>query len=136
MTNRTTNAKIMRHGGSISARCEFEPRQARTSRRSEVTLLAPFATFLVAGLAALAGCASQRPAADEAGVRQASGGPGLSVLATADSEIVDCQLPPVIYRLGTKLVYLGSPREIRTTARDCAIRGGGLIASDPANGAT
>jgi hypothetical protein len=45
-------------------------------------------------------------------------------------------LPPTIHRLGIKLVYLGPRREIRTTVRDCAIRGGEFIASVPTNSTT
>jgi uncharacterized protein len=94
--------------------------------------------ILAASLAGLGGCASQGPAVAEAGARQpfvASERSLAERLAVADLQMVDCQLPPRIHRLG-RLVYLGSPREIRTTARDCVVRGGGPIASEPASSAT
>jgi hypothetical protein len=94
--------------------------------------------ILAASLAGLGGCASQGPAVAEAGARQPSVPSERRLaegLAMADLQMVDCQLPPRLHRLG-RLVYLGSPREITTTVRDCAVRGGGPIASDPASSAT
>ena len=139
MTISTINANTTCHNRGTNAPFRFGSLQVRRFRRLRAALLAPLGMILVAGLAGLGGCAPQSPAVDEAGVRQPYAEPERGLpqrLATADSQVVDCQLPPMIHRLGIKLVYLGSPRKIRTTARDCAVRGGGFIASDPANSTT
>lgn len=96
-------------------------------------------TILVIGSVGLGGCTSQSPTVGEAALRHPP--PELDRgrtegSATAYPQIVDCQLPARIHRLGIELVYLGPQRLIRTTARDCALRGGDLIASDPVNRAT
>jgi hypothetical protein len=60
----------------------------------------------------------------------------LAVLDAADFEIVDCLLPARVSRLGRNLTFLGARRPIRTTGRDCGIRGGEYVAYDRANYAT
>lgn len=47
--------------------------------------------------------------------------------------IVDCLLPAVIRRLGTQMVYQAPRRPIKTSARDCEIRGGEYTAYDRAD---
>lgn len=47
--------------------------------------------------------------------------------------IVDCLLPPQIRQMGQGFTYLAARRPIRTTAKDCAIRGGEYVAYDRAN---
>jgi TPR repeat protein len=49
---------------------------------------------------------------------------------------VDCLLPPQIRQLGTQATYLTARRAIKTTGRDCEIRGGEYVAYDRANYAT
>jgi hypothetical protein len=53
-------------------------------------------------------------------------------LTMADFQFVDCQLPPRINRLGIELVYRGSTRQVRTTTRDCVIRGGDSVVANEA----
>ncbi len=50
--------------------------------------------------------------------------------------IVDCLLPGQVRQLGGNFTYLSARRPIRTTAKDCAIRGGEYVAFDRANYAT
>jgi hypothetical protein len=59
-----------------------------------------------------------------------------SVGRTEDLLIVDCLLPPQIRRLGQQVTYLSARRAVKTTARDCEIRGGEYVAFDRANYAT
>jgi hypothetical protein len=95
--------------------------------------------MLVAGSLGLGGCAYQNATVGEAALRQPSPAPEQTLpasLATADFQMVDCQLPPRIHRLGTELVYLGPTRQVRTTTRDCVIRGGDFVVHDRANKAT
>ena len=83
----------------------------------------------------LGGCASQSPTAGEAALRQPSPAAEQAVperLAMHDFQIVDCQLPARIHRLGIELVYLGSTPQVRTTTRDCAIRGGDSVVANDA----
>ncbi len=47
--------------------------------------------------------------------------------------IVDCALPAQVRQLGTGMSYLAPRRPIKTTASDCAIRGGEYVAYDRAN---
>ena len=56
---------------------------------------------------------------------------------TADPfDVVDCLLPGQIRQLGTRVTYVTERRPIRTTAEDCAIRGGEYVALDRADYAT
>ena len=50
--------------------------------------------------------------------------------------VVDCLLPSQIRRLGGQVTYLSARRAVKTTARDCEIRGGEYVAFDRANYAT
>jgi hypothetical protein len=91
--------------------------------------------ILVTGSVGLGGCTSQSPTVDQAALRQPSPAPE-QVLpersATAGFQIVDCQLPPRIHRLGIELLYRGSTRQVRTTTRDCVIRGGDSVVANEA----
>jgi uncharacterized caspase-like protein len=85
---------------------------------------------LVVSLAwAMNSCASQQ-----------GGGPSQLQLKdprTADPfDVVDCLLPGQIRQLGTRVTYVTERRPIRTTAEDCAIRGGEYVALDRADYAT
>ncbi|MES2259446.1 MAG: caspase family protein [Pseudomonadota bacterium] len=50
--------------------------------------------------------------------------------------IVDCALPAQVRQLGTAMTYLAPRRATKTTASDCAIRGGEYVAYDRASLAT
>jgi predicted nucleic acid-binding Zn-ribbon protein len=93
-------------------------------------------TFALAGLvlfgaAALAGCAG----ADRAASPQAQVQPGGSGKAD-DFVVVDCLLPGQVRRLGAQATFLTARRPIKTSARDCEIRGGEYVSYDRANYAT
>src|SRR5688572_22879663 len=47
--------------------------------------------------------------------------------------IVDCALPGQARQLGTAMTYLAPRRAIKTSASDCAIRGGEYVAHDRAS---
>ena len=53
--------------------------------------------------------------------------------AADPSAIVDCLLPGQVRRLGTRLTYVARRPLIRTTAEDCAIRGGEYVLEDSAS---
>ena len=53
-----------------------------------------------------------------------------------DLLIVDCLLPGQVRRLGQRATFMTARRAVRTTAGDCAIRGGEYAAYDRANYAT
>jgi hypothetical protein len=111
----------------------LEPR-SRCSRAAAL-----LGIFLVIGSVGLGGCASQNPTVGEAALRQPSPASEQALperLAMADFQIVDCQLPPTIHRLGIELLYRGSTRQVRTTTRDCVIRGGDSVVYGRANEAT
>lgn len=81
---------------------------------------------LVFGIVLLFGCASD-PAFDPAHVN-------LKDPRSADPfDVVNCLLPGQIRQLGTRVTYLTERRPIRTTAEDCAIRGGEYVALDRAD---
>jgi TPR repeat protein len=50
--------------------------------------------------------------------------------------IVDCLLPGQVRRLGTQATYVTARRAMKTSAADCAIRGGEYTATDRASYAT
>jgi uncharacterized caspase-like protein len=54
-------------------------------------------------------------------------------IKTDDLMIVDCLLPGQVRQLGGEFTYLSARRPIRTSAKDCAIRGGEYVAFDRAN---
>lgn len=53
-----------------------------------------------------------------------------------DLYIVDCLLPGQVRQMGGNFTYLSARRPIRTTAQDCAIRGGEYVAYDRASYST
>ena len=85
--------------------------------------LGPLALLLAACAAGTGGAPA--PSASQAGARR-----GDELLP------VDCLLPPQIRRLGTQSTYLTARRAIKTSGRDCEIRGGEYVAYDRANYAT
>ena len=50
-----------------------------------------------------------------------------------DLMIVDCLLPGQVRQLGAAMTYLAPRRPAKTTASDCAIRGGEYVAYDRAS---
>lgn len=81
---------------------------------------------LVAGF--VTGCAAPAPS-EEAVAAATQGRP------TNPDEllVVDCLLPGQVRKLGSQMTYLTPRRPIKTTARDCEIRGGEYVAYDRAN---
>jgi len=51
----------------------------------------------------------------------------------ADFMVVDCLLPGQLRRLGTRSTYVSARRPLRTSARDCRIRGGEYVEYDRAD---
>ncbi|MBI5628859.1 MAG: sel1 repeat family protein, partial [Candidatus Rokubacteria bacterium] len=93
-------------------------------RRDSFTALA-LATLLFAG------CAAAGDAGREA-TTQLQQSPGKA----EDFMIVDCLLPGQIRRLGAQVTFLTARRAIKTSTRDCEIRGGEYVAFDRSNYAT
>jgi uncharacterized caspase-like protein len=85
---------------------------------------------MAAGVLLHVGCAGQDRAAPAAA--QIQSGPAKA----DDFLVVDCLLPGQLRKLGRQLTYLGPRRAIKTSARDCEIRGGEYVAYDRANYAT
>jgi hypothetical protein len=87
------------------------------------------AVMMVVATLLAAGCASEMERPAGAQVQQAPG--------KADEFLVtDCLLPGQIRRLGSQMTFLTPRRPIKTSARDCEIRGGEYVAFDRANYAT
>jgi len=87
-----------------------------------------FAGLLVAGLLLGALLATPARAAEVASADSAMAG----YKEIADLHVVDCLLPGQVRRLGNR-TYLTPRRPTRTTAADCAIRGGEYVAYDRAD---
>jgi hypothetical protein len=62
------------------------------------------------------GCAGQD--------RSVSAGADLRKLPEEEPRVVDCLLPSQVRHLGTQLTYLSARQVIKTSARNCEIRGG------------
>ena len=56
--------------------------------------------------------------------RSVTAGTQLQQLPEEASRVVDCLLPSQVPKLGTQLTYLSPHQTIKTSARDCEIRGG------------
>lgn len=59
-----------------------------------------------------------------------------TVSSVDDFVVVDCLLPGRVQRLGRRLTYLTPRQPVKTTAQDCAIRGGEYTAYDRSDYAT
>jgi hypothetical protein len=107
-------------------------------RRAQSRKTALPATMLVIGLIALGGCADQNSTSAEPALRQYWPHPEQVSFkhSRPDLRMVGCQLPPTIHRLGLELAYLGPTRKVRTSIRDCVIRGGNFVVLAVANRAT
>ncbi len=77
-------------------------------------------------LTLMAGCQSQ-PA------RPTSDAEKSQWIKADDLFIVDCLLPGQVRQLGSNFTYVAPRRAIRTSAHDCALRGGEYVAYDRAN---
>src|SRR3972149_6546439 len=88
-------------------------------------------TALAVATLRFAGCAATGDAGREAAT-QLQQSPGKA----EDFMIVDCLLPGQIRRLGAQLTFLTARRAIKTSSRDCEIRGGEYVAFDRSNYAT
>jgi hypothetical protein len=75
-------------------------------------------------------------AACTTGVSSPSAAAPSSVARSDDLLVVDCLLPPQIRQLGQRLTYATAPRPVKTSARDCQLRGGEYVSYDRANYAT
>ena len=96
------------------------PRQPRRWRAAALITAALFATTCLPG----------------AGAGGAADPQVVSVAGKADEFlVVDCLLPGQIRQLG-RITYLTARRPVKTSARDCQIRGGEYLAFDRANYAT
>ena len=82
-------------------------------------------------LASLAGCASSPLGRSGAAAPSTASGRD-----PAQQLAVDCLLPGQIRQLGTQITYVSRRTLVRTTTRDCEIRGGEYVAYDRANYAT
>ncbi|HVQ74412.1 MAG TPA: caspase family protein [Candidatus Binatia bacterium] len=94
-----------------------------TLRILSVALLAAAATMT----------AAEAPAQSGGG---ASGSPPAWAQTGDEYLMVDCLLPSQIRRLGSKMTFLAPRRAIKTSSRDCEIRGGEYVSYDRANYAT
>jgi hypothetical protein len=73
------------------------------------------------------------PLACAGGASSPAPGPGAGATSADDLLIVDCLLPGQVRRLGTQATYVTPRRPMKTTARDCALRGGEYVAYDRAS---
>ncbi|OGK81310.1 MAG: hypothetical protein A2X52_05765, partial [Candidatus Rokubacteria bacterium GWC2_70_16] len=96
-----------------------------TSTRCAGLTAVALATLLAAGC--VAGGDAGREAATQ--LQQSPG-------KAEDFLVVDCLLPGQIRRLGAQVTFLTARRAIKTSARDCEIRGGEYVAFDRADYAT
>jgi hypothetical protein len=110
-----------------SSNCEGALQERWTAMTTEnIVRVLGWTGSVAFGLVAAA-CATAPQSGDYAGMSgaaQASGG-GIDNLV-----LVDCALPGQIRQLGTAMTYLTPRREVKTTRKDCAIRGGEYIVFD------
>lgn len=88
------------------------------------------ATIFLIELLFLAGCLSGTPPNQQAGTQVPT------AAKVDDFFIVDCAITGQIRQLGTGVTYVTRRQAIKTSARDCQIRGGEYVAFDRANYAT
>jgi hypothetical protein len=82
----------------------------------------------------VAGCAGAPPTSPGVPGQAGSARPDVGAPAKADEFlIVDCLLPAQVRKLGSQFVYQGPRRPVKTSARDCEIRGGEYTAYDRAD---
>jgi hypothetical protein len=78
------------------------------------------------GVAGCAGGVDAPPAPSPAGLKAAPGG------RAEDFLVVDCLLPGQIRQLGGRVTYVTARRAVKTSGRDCELRGGEYVAYDRA----
>ncbi len=78
-------------------------------------------TLAIAGVTGIAGAQKVNPDDYQGAIK------------AGDLFIVDCLLPPQVRQMGRQFTYLAARQPIRTSAKDCAIRGGEYVAYDRAN---
>ena len=95
-------------------------------------MIARMVVLLMASvLAAVGGCTApfpSGPASNQAPAASSSAAPGSAEALL----VVDCLFPGQVRTLGTRTV-LTVRRPIKTSAQDCAMRGGAYVASDRAD---
>jgi len=106
-------------------------RTCQWSRASQLDFRNAAVLVLLLVLPIYSGCAT-----DGAPRGDAAGKAPQAVLKADDLLIVDCLLPGQIRQLGTSQTYVTARRAVKTSARDCAIRGGEYVAFDRASYAT
>src|ERR1051325_1834836 len=113
----------------IIAQMHGTPARSLTTSQLTGTPRRTAALTLIAGLLLFYGCAGTTGSNPSAPPQTTSG--------SADQFlIVDCLLPPQIRQLGRDVTYVTRRQAIKTSARDCQIRGGEYVAFDRANYAT
>jgi hypothetical protein len=95
--------------------------RAPAAARTGLVATAAAAVFLLGSVAAMAAQRVELPQ---------------GAVSVEELYIVDCLLPGQVRQMGGNFTYLSARRPIRTTAKDCAIRGGEYVAYDRANYAT
>lgn len=91
-------------------------------KRSENSVQRPWVMAAAFALSLLTGLATAKKAdIPEGGIKP------------DDLFIVDCSLPGQVRQMGEGFTYLSARRPVRTSAKDCAIRGGEYVAFDRAN---
>lgn len=76
----------------------------------------------------LVACASTGESGDEVLAQLSE--KGMTVEGMQDNILVDCLLPGQIRQLGTRMTYLSPRRSVKTTQKDCGIRGGEYVLFD------
>lgn len=86
------------------------------------------ALVITLGVLLMAGCTAGSDPGGKTATQLPAGAPKVD-----DLLIVDCLLPGQVRRLGTQLTFITARRAIKTSARDCEIRGGEYVAFDRAS---
>ena len=92
------------------------PVDARQAQGSRLWSLLRSLFILSAATLLTAGCAVQS--------QSVSAGSNLQHVPEEEPRVVECLLPSQVRQLGTQLTYLSARQVIKTSARDCEIRGG------------
>jgi len=95
-----------------------------------------FSTLLLSLFGFFISCSSNPSSTDSLGGKSSSQTDIPKAKGGGDFTVVDCLLPGQIRQLGTAITYVTAGRPIRTTAEDCAIRGGQYVAYDRADYST
>jgi len=85
-------------------------------------------SLILSCLVSLGGCVSTAESPDDLLARLNE--QGVTLDSIQDYVLVDCLLPGQIRQLGTRMTYLSPRRSIKTTQKDCGIRGGEFVLFD------